>query len=721
MLSQAPGSCNLGSFPFNEFYVAITPDTLMYATCPSGIASLLATELIGLGASNVRVAGAGVQFSGGLRVAYQACLWSRLANRILLPIHSGAAETPEALYATVREVDWSEHMSVSDTLAVDAFTAKSEITHSQYAALKVKDGIVDQFREELRERPNVKTFQPSLRVNAYVFRNKVRLAIDLSGEGLHKRGYRESQGPAPLKENLAAAILLQLSWPHRCSEGEPLVDPMCGSGTFLIEAALMARDIPPAYRRVYYGFLGWRGHDDTQWRQCLAQAEARLGSDRDAVAVGAAVVNSQTAGVGDDIRWQRRSIDSAGKNLPTKAGLVVSNPPYGIRVHEEGDLYTRIGVRLSEDYAGWACGLLVASRQAVQQSRLPFRSAMAFQNGGIDCELMVGDIPRAGNNSVDVAGFSNRVKKTQKHLRRWLERDDVHAFRVYDADLPEFAMAIDVYDCDARYVVVQEYEAPKTVNVAMAEQRRQAVLEALPELLEVTPARVFVKLRRQQSGRSQYARQDDSRVLAVLDEAGCRFELNFSDYLDTGLFLDHRVLRRHLQQVVKGKRLLNLFAYTGSLSVAAAVGGASATVSVDLSKRYCDWASRNLAQNGVNSDHHQVVRIDVMDWLQKAAENPRQEKFDWIVLDPPTFSNSRDLDHDWDVQRDHVACIALCKDLLASGGTLVFSNNYRRFKFDEKALLQVWPDVHIDDRTSWSLDKDFQRNQRIHRCWFLQG
>jgi len=254
----------------------MNPNTLMYATCPSGIASLLAAELTAIGASDVRAAGAGVQFSGGILIAYRVCLWSRLANRVLLPIHSGPADTPDALYKTVRDVDWSTHMSVTDTLAVDGFTAKSQINHSQFAALRVKDGIVDQFRDAVDARPNVQTDQPSLRVNAYIFRDKVRLAVDLSGDGLHRRGYRAKQGPAPLKENLAAAMLHHLNWPDRLKAGEALVDPMCGSGTLLIEAALMARDIPPGHLRSYYGFLGWAEHNANDWAMCLADADSRI-------------------------------------------------------------------------------------------------------------------------------------------------------------------------------------------------------------------------------------------------------------------------------------------------------------------------------------------------------------------------------------------------------------------------------------------------------------
>jgi len=325
----------------------MTPNTLLYATCPRGIAPLLASELASLGASNVRAAGAGVQFSGGFPIAYSACLWSRLANRILLPIHTGVADTPDDLYATVREVDWTEHLQVSDTLAVDAFVANSAITHSQYAALRVKDAIVDQFRDALQQRPDVDTVHPSVRINAYIFRNKLRLAIDLSGEGLHRRGYRQNAGPAPLKENLAAAILQLMQWPQACADGKALLDPMCGSGTLLIEAALMARDIPPGFRREYYGFLGWAGHDASAWADVQAAAEHRinkastrelppiLGADKDPAALGAAVANASAAGVDGDITLHRQSIERAIPNKPNNPGLLLTNPPYGVRVPDE--------------------------------------------------------------------------------------------------------------------------------------------------------------------------------------------------------------------------------------------------------------------------------------------------------------------------------------------------------------------------------------------------
>jgi len=175
--------------------------------------------------------------------------------------------TPEELYDLVKQVDWSEHMALQGTLAVDFFTANSTITHSQYGALKVKDAVVDQFRERTGDRPNVARDTPDLRINVYLFRNKARIAIDLSGSSLHRRGYREQAGPAPVKENLAASLLLACDWPAKARRGEPFVDPLCGSGTLVIEAAMMACNIAPGLIRDYYGFTGWLGHDEAQWNK----------------------------------------------------------------------------------------------------------------------------------------------------------------------------------------------------------------------------------------------------------------------------------------------------------------------------------------------------------------------------------------------------------------------------------------------------------------------
>ena len=237
----------------------------LYITAPAGTAELAADELAACSFADLKVERGGLACTGSLEQAYRACLWSRVANRVLLAVAKFPAPSPEALYDGVRAVDWSEHLGVDGTLAVDATSTSSAITHTQFAALKTKDGIVDQFRERTGARPSVDVDSPDVRVNLHLARDVATLAIDLAGDSLHRRGYRGAQGAAPLKENLAAAVLLRAGWQKLAGEqGEGelgFVDPMCGSGSLAIEAALMAADVAPGLLRNEFGFLRWRGHD----------------------------------------------------------------------------------------------------------------------------------------------------------------------------------------------------------------------------------------------------------------------------------------------------------------------------------------------------------------------------------------------------------------------------------------------------------------------------
>ena len=753
--------------------------TELYATCGAGLAELLATELRQVGLSGVQSAGAGVRFRGGLAAGYKACLWSRIANRVVVPIHQGAAQSPEELYSLVQEIDWAEHVSVDGSLAVDFYTAKSIITHSQYGALKVKDAVVDQFRDTVGRRPDVERDTPDLSINVYLFRDKARIAIDLSGSSLHRRGYREAQGLAPLKENLAAALLYAADWPDNVSAGLALADPLCGSGTLLIEAAMMACQIAPGLSRPYFGFLGWKGHDAEMWEGMKAEAAAMrqaspvaiVGSDSDERAISNCLQNIEQAGLQDSIQVEHLALSSGrpGALQTHKTGLVMTNPPYGERLAADDAFYASLGADISRAYAGWACSLFTAEAAPYHRARLPLRPKLQVRNGGIDCVLLVGDIPRGGAMAaapapsvesasapvfneavseqaehpqsalyrkphsasvdvesqsplVDIKGFVNRLKKNQRALKGWLGQNGITAYRLYDADLPEFAVAIDVYESDERHCVVQEYQAPPTVNLAMAQLRLKAIVDALPEALGVESSCVHLKVREVQSGLQQYEKQSSgSSSGSLVNEAGAILECNFTDYLDTGLFLDHRPVRRYLQQNSQGKRFLNLFAYTGTATVAAVLGGATRSVSVDTSKRYCQWAMRNLDRNKAAMQAHEVVRQDVNGWLADASvSSDGAGLFDLILLDPPTFSNSSSLETDWNVQRDHVETIDACLALLAPGGTLIFSNNFRRFKLDTVLTEGHDRPIDVEDRSRWSIDKDFQRNPRIHQCWFIR-
>jgi len=774
-------------------------DTL-HATCASGLQGVLRDELVSLGLGPIDARGAGASFEGGLEAGYRACLHSRVANRILLPLHKGSAATPEALYALVREIDWSGHLGEHGTLAVDFFSASSGITHTQYGALKVKDAVVDQFRDATGVRPDVDREAPDVRINVYVHRDRARIALDLSGSSLHRRGYRRDGGPAPLKENVAAALLLASGWPARSDAGEAFVDPMCGSGTLLLEAALIAARRAPALDRAHFGFTRWRGHDAPLWGRLHAEAAAAVrelpgsmrGFDCELQAVNAAQVALHAIGVTGDIAVERRDVHAARapSTVSSGGGLIVTNPPWGERLAASGDDYRAIGHSLSRGFPGWQCGVFTSVTAPLSALALPFSPVLEVANGGIDCRLSLGAIPalrgrvaaggdlatsspggeeagdgagdgagqgvgamldgepalQATSGGVDVQPVLNRLAKNLRTLKGWRRSGGIRAWRVYDADLPEFACAVDLYDTgeagDERHLVVQEYEAPRSVNQALAADRLAAFLAALPEALDTPTGHVHLKVRRRQRGDAQYRHgggvsreqapdrfgESPDAVTATLHEHGARYLLNFSDYLDTGLFIDHRPVRRHVGKrfaamgadrgsdrgAAAGGRFLNLFAYTSSVTVDAALGGATQSVSVDLSNRYVRWSERNLAANGVDPAAHRVVRSDVTDWLNgpAVAEAP----FDVILLDPPTHSNSSATERDWDVQDDHARTIDACMRRLAPQGLLIFSNNFRAFRLDA-ALADRYA---VDDRTGWSIDRDFRRKSTVHRCWFIR-
>ncbi|MDV6345605.1 bifunctional 23S rRNA (guanine(2069)-N(7))-methyltransferase RlmK/23S rRNA (guanine(2445)-N(2))-methyltransferase RlmL [Nitrosomonas sp. Is37] len=308
--------------------------------------------------------------------------------------------------------------------------------------------------------------------------------------------------------------------------------------------------------------------------------------------------------------------------------------------------------------------------------------------------------------------FANRLRKNLKKLTKWAKQNQVHCYRLYDADLPEYAVAIDIYQGEQIWVNVQEYESPKTIDPIKAQQRLAGAMAEITKALEIPAEQVFLKIRRKQKGTDQYQKHSDSGRFYIVEEGGCKFWVNFADYLDTGLFLDHRPIRLLIQQQAKGKRFLNLFAYTGSATVHAAIGGAVASVTVDMSNTYLNWTKRNFDLNNIHGDH-KLVRADCLQWLAKQADSKQKQHFDLIFLDPPTFSNSKKMDKVFDIQSDHMEMIHNAAALLAPDGILYFSTNFRRFKMDKEALA----DLIIEDISAAMVPLDFARDTKIHYCW----
>ena len=697
----------------------------LFATAPQGLEDLLAVELAGLGFDEVKAGRGGVRFQADLAGGYRACLWSRVANRVLLPLAEFTAADDDALYDGTARIEWLDHLGPDNTLAVSFTGIRAAIGHDRFAAQRVKDAIVDQLRERTGDRPSVDIRDPDVRIHVHMHDDQVSVTIDLSGDSLHKRGVREAGNVAPLKENLAAAMLLRADWPELAAAGGGFVDPMCGSGTIVIEAAWMAGDCAPGLMRTRFGFQRWRGHDDEAWKALVDEALDRQAAglekmppmaafDHDRRAVYLTRQQIDRAGLAGRVHVERRDIGEARPPAKVRTGLVALNPPYGERIgeqHELMPLYLRLGETLRRHFPGWRA--MVLNGAGCRIGLKPERT-WQVRNGPIECSLERFEIgTEISESSVQPAeDLVNRIAKNRRQLKRWLDRENISCYRVYDADIPEYALAVDVYAGeDGDWLHVQEYEPPATVDAAKARARLQAALTALPGALDVPPERMVFKVRRRQRGSEQYTRQSRQARTLTVTEGRCRLLVNLTDYLDTGLFLDHRPVRLWLADNARGKRLLNLFSYTGAATVHAAVGGASHTTSVDLSNTYLDWLKRNLELNDCANSRHRIVHADCREWLER-----NQERFDLIFLDPPSFSNSKRMDGTLDVQRDHADLIRAAVRHLSDDGTLIFSINLRGFKLDE----QLNEDFDITDRTAWSIPKDFERNRRIHQCWFLQ-
>jgi len=710
-----------------------------FASCPPGVADLTAAELRECGATQTAEFKLGVQFEGTLETAYRACLWSRTASRVLMPLARFEATAPDALYRGVAAIPWHEHIAAKGTFAVDFAGSSSGIKHTHFGALKTKDAIVDQFRERSGERPSVQLEQPDVRIDVRLDNDRATLSLDLSGESLHRRAYRARGVAAPLKENLAAAILLRSTWPAIAKAGGGLVDPMCGSGTLLIEAALMALDIAPGSMRNHFGFINWLGHDAELWRRVhdeardrrAATADRRIdirGYDSDSGAVRAAIENVERAQLRHTIHVERRDLAALVRD-GGEQGLLVTNPPYGERIGDQDrlrDLYSLLGERLRSQFVGWKAAVFTGNPPLAKFLDINARRTHTLFNGRIECRLLRFEIePESAKKTPEerreevlarpgAQMFANRLTKNLKEAVKWARRESVSCFRVYDADMPEYAFAIDLYGDgeNEQWAYVQEYAPPRTVEISAAGKRRNEVLAVVPDVLKLPRDRIYLRERRQQKGTAQYEKLDTADEFHVVREAQYKFRVNFQDYLDTGLFLDHRLTRRYVGELARGKRVLNLFAYTGSATVYAAGGGAIATTTVDMSRTYIEWARRNLALNQLEGPQHVFVQDDCLTWLRDA----HGERYDLMFIDPPTHSRSKRMEDDFDVQRDHAALLNQAARLLSNDGVIVFSNNFTRFKLDTAAL----SGFEVDDITERTLPWDYRRNRRIHVCFVLK-
>jgi 23S rRNA (guanine2445-N2)-methyltransferase / 23S rRNA (guanine2069-N7)-methyltransferase len=713
---------------------------------------------------------------------------------------------------------------------VDAHVSGSALTHARYAAQRVKDAVVDTLRARTGTRPDVDVEAPDLRLNLVVRKGRAVLSIDLGGGPLHRRGWRRQQGEAPLKETLAAAMLMRGDWPRVYREGGALLDPMCGSGTLVIEGALMAADVAPGLLR--HGDTmpsRWAGFDVATWRALREEAQARadaglaalrpvfFGRDVDPHATGAAKANAEMAGVGQVIDWRvaelrnlpeettllnrhsreggtsaqragrpkddpegmgeascqatlekvhssesipqsretidepavvpanspwKKSLDSrlrgndeqeaqaeakakAGTaGTSTSRGLVACNPPYDLRLAADPALYRALGDALKAAVPTWRASLLCGSKDLAHATGLRATKTYQLFNGAIECTLLLADpvapVRRDRGEAPVVLSdgaqmVANRLRRNLRKLKAWREREDVTCWRAYDADLPEYAAAIDVYTSNEAtprtFLHVQEYAAPAEIPEEVQRRRRNDLLAAAREVFAVPREHVALKTRARGKGGSKYGVIDARGELLPVREGRARLKVNLFDYLDTGLFLDHRPMRLRLADEAHDARFLNLFAYTGAATVHAALGGARLTTTVDLSATYLEWCADNLRENDVGGTRHRLVQADALAWLESDTH-----EYDLVFCDPPTFSNSKRA-QDFDVQVSHVRLLRAAVARLAADGVLYFSNNYRRFRLDTVAIAGF---ADCEEITPQTIPPDFARDMRIHRCWRLR-
>lgn len=693
----------------------------LFASSPRGLEELLKKELTDIGALDCRIAQGGVYFEADETTLYRSLLWTRLASRILLPLAEFDIYSDLDLYSCALNINWPTIFNVDATFMIHFSGTNDFIRNSQYGALKIKDAIVDCFTRKVEQRPNVTKDNPDIRIHAFLFKNRVILSLDLSGESLHQRGYRDRTGEAPLKENLAAVIVQRSGWQY----SQPLIDPMCGSGTLLIEAAMMAANIAPGLQRKNWGFLSWLGFNPALWNTVLFNAKEQIktteslffGYDNDANVIAKAKQNAMQAGVGDLITFAVQDVTKLTNPCPDLIGTIISNPPYGERLESEPALialHATLGQRIKQFFGGWNLSLFSAAPQLLDCLQMRAERQFKAKNGPLDCVQKNYSIAQREQNTVIATAipaedFANRLRKNEQKLVKWAKQEGIECYRLYDADLPEFNVAIDRYKDK---IVVQEYAPPKTIDLQKAKQRLFDIINATMAVLGLTANQLILKTRERQKGKKQYQSLAQKQDYFLVKEYQAQFWVNLTDYLDTGLFLDHRIARKMIGEQCKNKDFLNLFAYTGSASVYAGLGGAKTTTTVDMSRTYLEWADRNLKQNGLSGKNHRLIQADCLYYLRES-----DDQFDVIFIDPPTFSNSKRMSDTFDVQRDHLELMRDLKRLLRPNGVIMFSNNKRGFKLDYDGLSQLG--LQAKDISEQTISLDFKRNKQIHCCFLV--
>lgn len=724
----------------------------LQAATAFGLEAIANRELRQLGYDPKTVQPGRLEFAGDASAICRANLWLRTADRILLRMGTFSAPDFGLLFDQTADLPWEDWIPPDGAVHVVGKSRKSQLSSVPACQRIVKKSIVDRLLRGhgIDSLPETGTVY---RVEIALLDDIATLTLDTTGPSLHKRGYRRRAGEAPIKETLAAALVLLSFW----KPGRPLVDPFCGSGTIPIEAAMIGRNIAPGRNR-NFAAEAWPAIAKECWEAARSEAasavrgpldERIIGYDLDEKLLHLSREHAFAAGVEDDIHFQQRDFeDLRSKRLH---GCMICNPPYGERMGESDEieaLYEQIPLVL-RNLPTWSHYVLTSHPHFEQVVGRKADRRRKLYNGRIECTYFqfhgprqhdlletpneetegqasiakdeeensptprqrivrpaFGGLPEKAQEQAEL--FHRRLEKRARHLRRWPTRQGITCYRLYDRDIPEIPLVVERYE---DYLHVVEFERPHERPPAQHAEWLDLMAKTAAEALGILPENLFLKRRGRQKGKEQHQRIVGKKRTTLANEGGLRFEINLSDYTDTGLFLDHRQTRSMLREAAAGKSVLNLFCYTGSFSVYAAAGGAKETTSVDWSSTYLRWAERNMQLNGFDGSEHRFVQEDAAVFLR---EHRRTPCYDLAVVDPPTFSNRTDIETDWIVQRDHGALLRDLFPLMRPWGQIFFSTNFRRFKLDTEALAGK----EIREISRQTVPDDF-RNQRIHRCWII--
>ncbi|QCI17180.1 bifunctional 23S rRNA (guanine(2069)-N(7))-methyltransferase RlmK/23S rRNA (guanine(2445)-N(2))-methyltransferase RlmL [Buchnera aphidicola (Aphis helianthi)] len=692
----------------------------LYASTNLGCEKLLERELIFLGAKIINITKGGIYYKAEDILLYKSLIWSRIASRIFICIKKFIIQNSNDIYINTYEINWDEILYLNKTFLIKFKGNNNIIRNSLFGALTIKDAIVDQFYKKYSIRPNINLLNPDIRIQAILMNNTVDIMLDLSGDSLNKRGYRKYSNISPLKENLGASIIFSSTW----KKNIPLIDPMCGSGTFLIEAAMIYSDRAPGLKRKKWGFQSWKGYDKFLWDIVLKEANKTfetkiqeckqnlfIGYDYNNEIIEKAKENAFNANVLDIIQFSTCNLNNLSNPYKGKeVGIILSNPPYGERCNTENTLpalYIQMGITFKKHFKNWKLSIFTSSKFLLNFIQMKSYEDIFFKNGPLDCFLKNYKIFSEKLNNENEE-YKNRLKKNIQKLKKWNDFQKIECFRIYDRDIPNYNIVVDVYK---KWLVIQEYQAPKTISTHCSYKRLCSAIYQTKEILSIPINNIVLKTRKKQKNKLQYQKFFNSNKFFTIQEYNVKLLINLTDYLDTGLFLEHRRIRKLINTMSYGKDFLNLFAYTGSASVYAGLGGAKTTTTIDISNTYIKWSIRNMSINNLVGKKHFFIQSNCLEWIDS-----NYQTFDLIFLNPPTFSNSKKMKKVFELKKDYIHLINSLKKNLRKNGYIIFSSSTHNFKLDFHKINKI--KLYIKNITNLVQSKDFLNKK--YNSWLIQ-